>query len=137
MKKTTLNQAVALAQKLQHVFVATTDGKGLPHLAAAGKLALTPGGRVTVAAWFCPTTVANLQKNRRVALVVWEPKEDLGYQLLGEAEKVEEIAMMNGYAPGIESKSPLPQVERQLLVRVDKIIDFKHAPHSDTVSEES
>jgi hypothetical protein len=128
----TLNQAVALAQKLQHVFIATTDGKGLPYLAAAGKLALTPAGRVAVAAWFCPTTFANLQKNRRVALVVWEPKEDLGYQLVGEAEKVEEIAMMNGYAPGIEPKSPLPQVERQLLVRVDKIIDFKHAPHSDT-----
>ena len=137
MNKTTLNQAVALAQKLQHVFVATTDGKGLPHLAAAGNLAHAPAGRVAVAAWFCPTTVANLQRNRRVALVVWEPKEDMGYQLLGEAEKVEEIAMMNGYAPGVESESPLPQVERQLLVRVDKIIDFKHAPHSDTVSEES
>ena len=132
MNKTTLNQAVALAQKLQHVFVATTDGKGVPHLAAAGKLDHAPAGRVAVAAWFCPTTVANLPKNRRLALVVWEPKEDLGYQLLGEAEKVEEVAMMNGYAPGTESKSPLPQVERQLLVRVDKIIDFKHAPHSDT-----
>jgi hypothetical protein len=137
MNKKTLNRAVALAQRLQHVFIATTDGKGLPHLAAAGKLALTPEGRVAVAAWFCPTTVANLQRNRRVALVVWEPKEDIGYQLLGETEKVEEIAMMDGYAPGIESKFPLPQVERQLLVRVDKIIDFKHAPHSDTVSEES
>ena len=137
MNKKTLNRAVALAQKLQHVFIATTDGKGLPHLAAAGKLALTPEGRVAVAAWFCPTTVANLQRNRRVALVVWEPKEDIGYQLLGETEKVEEIAMMDGYAPGIESKFPLPQVERQLLVRVDKILDFKHAPHSDTVSEES
>ena len=67
MNKTTLNQAVALAQKLQHVFVATTDGKGLPHLAAAGKLVLASAGRVAVAAWFCPTTVANLQKNRRVA----------------------------------------------------------------------
>ena len=131
MNKNTLNQAVALAQKLQHVFVATTDGKGLPHMAAAGKLALTPEGRVVVAAWFCPTTVANLQRNRRLALVVWEPREDVGYQLLGETEKVEEIAMMNGYAPGMKSKSPLPQVERQLLVRVDKIIDFKHAPHSD------
>ena len=70
MNKTTLNQAVALAQKLQHVFVATTDGKGLPHLAAAGKLTLAPAGRVAVAGWFCPTTVAYLQKNRRVSLVV-------------------------------------------------------------------
>ena len=131
MNQKTLNQAVVLAQRLQHVFVATTDGKGLPHMAAAGKLALTLEGRVAVAAWFCPTTVANLQKNRRVSLVIWDPKVDTGYQLLGETEKVEEIAMMNGYVPGAESRHPLPQVERQLLVRVDKIIDFKHAPHSD------
>jgi hypothetical protein len=131
MKKKNLNQAVALAQKLQHVFVATTDGKGLPHMAAAGKLALTPEGRVAVSAWFCPTTVANLERSRWVSLVIWDPKGDIGYQLLGETEKVEEMAMMNGYAPGLESKSPLPQVERKLLVRVDKIIDFKHAPHSD------
>lgn len=131
MNQKTLHQAVDLAQKLQHVFVATTDGKGLPHMAAAGKLALTPEGRVAVAAWFCPTTVANLQKNRRVSLVIWDPKVDNGYQLLGETEKVEDIAMMNGYAPGVDSQPPLPQVERQLLVRVDRIIDFKHAPHSD------
>ena len=131
MSKKILDQAAALAQKLQHVFVATTDGKGLPHVAAAGKLALISEGRVAVTAWFCPMTVANLQKNRKVSLVIWDPRADMGYQLLGQAEKVEEIAMMNGHAPGIESQPPLPQVERQLWVRVDKIIDFKHAPHSD------
>ena len=67
-----------------------------------------------MAAWFCPITVANLQKNRQVSLVIWEYKGDTGYQLLGETEKVEEIAMMNGYVPGAESRHPLPQVERQL-----------------------
>jgi predicted pyridoxine 5'-phosphate oxidase superfamily flavin-nucleotide-binding protein len=131
MNKKILNQAVALAQKLKHVFVATANAKGLPHMAAAGQFALTPEGRVAVAAWFCPMTVANLQENRRVSLVIWDPKADIGYQLLGETEKIEEIAMMDGYAPGVTSQPPLPQVERQLVVRVDQIIDFKHAPHSD------
>jgi len=131
MNQKTLEQAVALAQKLRHVFVATTDGKGLPHMAAAGNLALTPDGRVAVAAWFCPMTVANLQKNRRVSLVIWDSHSDRGFQLLGQAEKVEEIAMMNGHAPGAEPQHALPQVERRLRVRVDKIIDFQHAPHSD------
>jgi len=87
--------------------------------------------RVHVAAWFCPGTVANLEENRRISLVVWDPLRDLGYQLLGETEKVEELAMMDGYAPGEEKNPPLPQVERQLTVRVDKITDFRHAPHSD------
>jgi len=130
MKRKTLEQAVDLAKKLRHVFVATSDNNGLPHMAAAGKLTLGPEDRVVVAAWFCPTTVSNLHRNRQVALVIWDPGRDTGYQLLGETEELEDIAMMNGYTPG-ESPSPLPQVERQLLVRVDKIIDFKHAPHSD------
>jgi hypothetical protein len=56
---------------------------------------------------------------------------DNGYQLLGETEKVEDTAIMNGYAPGLEDKSTLPQVERRLLIRVDKIIGFKHSPHTD------
>jgi hypothetical protein len=39
MSKTeTIQKLVALADKLQHVFVAKADPKGLPHVAAAGKL---------------------------------------------------------------------------------------------------
>ncbi len=130
MKRENLKQAVDLARKLKHVFVATSDKNGLPHMAAAGKLTLGPEGRVVVAAWFCPTTVANLHRNRQVALIVWDPIPDTGYQLLGVAEEVEDVAMLNGYTPD-KSPSPLPQVERQILMRVDRIIDFKHAPHSD------
>ncbi len=129
MESQTLKEAVHLAQKLQHIFVATADPQGTPHMAAAGKLALAAEGRVVVSAWFCPTTVANLEGNRRVALVIWDSVADKGYQLLGETEDVEERAMMDGLAPGKDR--PIPQVERALLVRVEKIIDFTHAPHSD------
>ena len=97
----------------------------------AGELRLTPAGQLAIAAWFCPGTVINLQHNRRIAIVVWDAAEDTGYQLVGEVEKVEESAFLNGYAPQVEGSSPSPQVERQLLVRVDKVIDFRHAPHSD------
>ena len=126
-----IQRAVALADRLQHVFVATADSKGLPHVAAAGELRLIPAGQLAVAAWFCPGTVINLQHNRRIAIVVWDPADDTGYQLVGEVEKVEESAFLNGYQPQVEGSSPSPQVERQLLVRVDKVIDFRHAPHSD------
>ena len=119
-------KAVALAEKLRHVFVATADANGLPHLAAAGKLTAESDKRVAVAAWFCPGTVDNLRQ-----LVVWDAAADIGYQLLGEVEKVEELSVLDGYVPGEEEKPPLPQVERQLLVRLEKIIDFSHAPHSD------
>ena len=126
-----LKKAVRLGEELEHVFVATADTAGLPHVAAAGKISLESEDRVAVTEWFCPATVANLEANRSIGLIVWDQKTDMGYQLLGEWEKVEELGMMNGYSPGLEDQKPLPQVERKLIVRVKKITDFKHAPHSD------
>jgi hypothetical protein len=55
----------------------------------------------------------------------------LGFQLLGETEKVEDLAMMDGYVAEEEKGPPLPRIKRQLTMRVEKIIDFRHAPHSD------
>lgn len=127
----TLEKALALAEKMQHIFVATADASGLPHVAAAGKVAPAPDGRVAVAAWFCPGTVDNLDQNRLISLVIWDATIDTGYQLLGEVEKIEDLAILDGYMPGEEDKPPLPQVERQLIIRVNKIIAFSHAPHSD------
>ncbi|MEE8328761.1 MAG: pyridoxamine 5'-phosphate oxidase family protein [Thermodesulfovibrionia bacterium] len=132
MRIEALNKFITLAEELGHVFVATADVNGLPHLAAAGELMLTPEGYVEVTSWFCPATVDNLGVNQNVALVVWDAKTDKGYQLLGKTEKMEDLHMINGYAPEIESKSPVPQVERKLIIKVDTIIDFKHAPHTDT-----
>lgn len=126
-----IHKAVELANKLQHVFVATADTSGLPHVAAAGEMALTPEGDVAVGAWFCPGTVENLQHNRHVALVVWDAGKDTGYQLLGEVKEVKELSFLDGYAPERESSTPSPQVERQLIVRVNKTLAFSFAPHSD------
>ncbi len=131
MKPKSLNTAVELAEKLEHVFVATADSSGMPHVAAAAKLNQTSKDHVALTAWFCPGTIANLSENRRISMVVWDAPSDKGYQLLGLVEKIEENAMMNGYSPEIDETIVMPQVENRLLVRVDKIIAFSHAPHSD------
>lgn len=131
MNSEILKKAVRLGEELGHVFVATADTAGLPHVAAAGKISLESEDRVAVMEWFCPRTVANLKVNPRVSVVVWNQKSDMGFQLLGKCEKVEEVGMMNGYSPGLEDQKPLPQVERKLIVRIEKITDFRHAPHSD------
>jgi hypothetical protein len=131
MKPESLKTAVELAEKLEHVFVATGDSSGMPHVAAAAKISQTSEDQVTVAAWFCPGTLANLKNNCRISLVVWDAPVDKGYQLLGQVEKVEEIAMMNGYSPETDKYPPIPQVENKLHVRIDKVIAFSHAPHSD------
>jgi hypothetical protein len=131
MNESTLRKVVALARKTGSVLVATADSGGLPHLAAAGRLGEAGDGRLSVAAWFCPGTVQNVQENRRISLVVWDHGVDSGYQILGEVEKVRELAMLDGYIPGQEGKPQPPQVERELLVRVDRILAFSRAPHSD------
>ena len=131
MNENALTKAAALARKVGSILVATADRGGLPHLAAAGRLGEAGDGRLSVAAWFCPGTVRNIQENRRISLVVWDPASDTGYQLLGMVEKVRELAMLNGYIPGQEGKPQPPQVERELLVRVQRVLAFSRAPHSD------
>ena len=126
-----LKNVEQLAAKAGHVFVATADPKGWPHVAAGGRLALTPEKHVVVTEWFCPGTMANLQANPRLSLVVWDSAADVGYQLIGELEEIKDLGVLDGYAPQIEGKTPVPQVERQLLVHIDRVIEFKHAPHTD------
>lgn len=131
MKTQSIDSAIRLAGKLEHIFVATADSGGIPHVAAAGELSAVSGDRVAVSSWFCPGTLANLQNNKQIALVVWDPANDHGFQLLGVVEQIEEVAMLNGFAPELEGPAPIPQVERRLQVRVNKVIAFSHAPHSD------
>ena len=127
-----LRQAGRLAAKTGVVFVATSDAEGLPHVATAGQFADEGDGLIAVSEWFCPGTVANLRDNPRVAVVIWEAGSDAGFQLLGQVAKVEDMAVLDGYDPAMESAPPPPQVRRRLLVCVDKVLRFSHAPHSDT-----
>ncbi len=126
-----LKKAVGLSRKIGFVCVATADRMGMPHIATASKMDLTDEGCLAITEWFCPGTTANLQTNKFVSIVVWDRGSDSGYQMLGKLEKIEELGILNGYAPDIESGPPLPQVERRLLIKVWKITDFKLGPHSD------
>jgi len=130
MDKAKLSRAIELAGKLGHLMVATVGPGGMPHLAAAGEISQN-GESVEVTAWFCPTTVENLRTSKTVSLVIWDPLRDHGFQLLGQAEQVIEMAQLDGYQPELEARWPLPQVERKLVIRVTAVLDFKHAPHSD------
>ncbi len=131
MDKSTLEKVIRFAEKTDHFLLATVAPDGRPHIAAAGELSLNSDGLIEVAAWFCHTTVANLQENSHISLVVWNQTKDNGYQLLGVAEKIEEIAMMDGYVPEVEEKISFPQIERKLIIRIDQILDFSQTGQSD------
>jgi hypothetical protein len=74
--------------------------------------------------------MANLEDRRRIALVVWDPETDRGYQLLGRVTEVKEQAVIDGYVPEGAEGGP-PQVERELIVSVEEVLHFSRGPHSD------
>ena len=126
-----LAEAVDLAERVGHVFIATANLSGKVHLGAARRLHLGAGNRVVVSEWLCPETLNNLKENRSLSLVVWDVAADHGFQLLGNLQEMNDLEMLNGYSPDLAGKSPIPQVYRELFVHVDQILRFTIAPHSD------
>ena len=129
MRADALKDALKLAEG-RAVFVVTADADGLPHLACAGRLEAGPRQRVLVTEWFCPGTLDNVGLNPRVALVVWDEATDAGYQLLGQVERLQDTAVLDGYVVQ-EEGTAVPQVQRRLVVRVDTVLKFHRAPHTD------
>lgn len=124
-----LAEALVLARNVRQLFVATADANGIPHLAIAERITLERENTVGVTAWFCPQTADNVDENKNVSLVVWDEQRDAGFQLIGEVMQVLDLAMLDGFIPG--EIEPVPQVERKLVVRVNQILTFSHAHHSD------
>jgi hypothetical protein len=122
------DQAVALAEARQHLYITTADKNGRPHLASVGSFVPLSDQRVEVGNCFCPTLLRNLNQNPHVSLVVWDITNDTGYQLLGRAEAfstAEEAFSTNDeiIASGLDG--------HVVRVRVDHVLAFSHASHSD------
>ena len=69
-------------------------------------------------------------------MVLWNPDIDVGYQVLGEVEEIQEKANLSGFMPETDEADSLPHVERELLVRVREVLLFCHAPHTDRVIDD-
>lgn len=124
-----LARMVQLAGTVSHLFVATANDEGIPHLAMAEHINLEDWDLVSATAWFCPETAKNVQTNPAISVVVWDSGRDLGFQLTGEVEQVVEVTMPNGYIPG--ETVVYPQIQRKLMIRVRRILNFGHAMHGD------
>ncbi len=126
-----LSEAVEIAARIGYVFIATANASGRTHLTAARTLSYVPENQVVVSDWFCPETVRNLHSNRFLSIVAWDPSTDQGYQLQGELKALRDLEMLDGYSPDLEKKPPISQVDRELLVHIEKVVEFKILPHSD------
>lgn len=131
-----IKKAIELYEKVGYVFLASASVGGLPHLACAKKMRLDTDGKVCVTEWFCPGTVENLNENPRVTVVIWDTVNDTGYQLVGVSQGVKEMEYLDGYVSELTSdvvkRGIIPEVEREITIKVNEVLEFKQAPHSDT-----
>ena len=132
MDREILEKIKQLVKKVGTVYIATADREGTPHIAASEGMTFTKEGQVVFKAWFCLKTVENLEKNRKLSLAILNPKTREGYQILGEIERIDRGAILDGYGSGNEKKwAGFPQAEHQLLIQVQKISSLTSGPHSD------
>jgi uncharacterized protein len=137
MNSAMIERMVELSNKVGFLFIATADGNGMPHMASARRVESMGGDRFAVTEWFCPGTVANLRENPRLSIVVWDSAGDMGYQVIGESERIEDVAMLDGFEAGRAETPPMPQIERRLIVRGREVFEFRQRPHSDTPLDKS
>jgi uncharacterized protein len=120
----------AFAEGVGHAFVATADGEGRPHLASGRGVSVSASDRLVFEAWFCVTTLKNLQENPKIAVAIADPVTGNGYQFLGRLDSKKDTAVLNGFLPDLEP-SGLPQVQWRLEVRVESVMAFTADAHSD------
>jgi general stress protein 26 len=98
-----LEKVKKLVQKVKVVYVATANREGIPHIAASKGMAFIED-QIVFRAWFCLKTVENLRENPKLSLAVLNAKTKEGYQLLGEVERIEKGAILDGYTPEEEKR---------------------------------
>ena len=129
-----VSDALRLAEQGATVLLATASPEGEPHLTAVSSLEEVEAPVLQATGWFCPRAVANVDRNPRVALLVLDAGAD-GFQLTGEVVSAEQLAMLDGYDPGLEGAEPLPQVQWSFRVVVEEVLAHADRAHADTPVE--
>jgi hypothetical protein len=122
-----LQDAIELGQKLDHFPVAWVGAGGFPCINSACRIEPVAANQFAIEAWTCPLSVQHLCANPKIAVFIWDPAADDGYQILGEVLMFENQAFLDGFAPEVEANTRPPQVKRQLIIRAESITAFRHA----------
>jgi hypothetical protein len=133
LKADTLERAIRLGKKLEHFFITLVGKDGFPYMNSARQIEWVADNQLAIEEWICPLTVMHLSENPKMAVLIWDPKADDGYEILGEVLTFEGREFLNGYAPELEENSYLPQVKRRLVLRAERITAFSHALRCDEI----
>ncbi len=115
------------------VYVTTCDKDKVPHIAIAKDIRITNDDEyIAFNSWFCIKSLENLANNSNVAVGTYNMQEKSGYQFIGKVISKEVEAVLNGYAPELESiEAETPQEEYKLKIKVESILELHFGTHSD------
>jgi predicted pyridoxine 5'-phosphate oxidase superfamily flavin-nucleotide-binding protein len=115
------------------VYVTTCDKDKVPHIAIAKDIRiLNDGEHIVFKSWFCVKSLENLAYNSNVAVGTYNMQEKSGYQFIGKVVSKDVEAVLNGYAPELESiEAETPQEEYKLKIKVESILELHFGTHSD------
>jgi hypothetical protein len=133
LKADRLERAIRLGKKLEHFFITLVGKDGFPYVNSAREIERVANNQLAIDEWICPLTVMHLSENPKMAVLIWDPKTDDGYEILGEVLMFEGQEFLNGYAPEVEENSYVPQVKRRLILRAERITAFSHALRCDEI----
>ena len=118
--------------KDQVILVATSNKAGVPHVAATKGLIIMSDERIAFRNWFCLETLKNITENPKIALCLFGPDWEHGYQLVGTVENSAAAEIVHGaMSQDEQERGDTPQAELHLQIKVRKILEFSTGPHSD------
>ena len=114
-------------------YVASCDKNGVPHIAIAKDIRIINNGEhIAFKSWFCVKSLENLASNSNVAVGTYNMQKKSGYQFIGKVVSKDVEAVLNGYAPELESiEAETPQEEYKLKIKVESILELHFGTHSD------
>ncbi len=125
MNSRKLERAIEFGKRLDHFFVALVGSDGFPSVTSARKIEQVSETQLAVDEWICPLAVKHLSENSKMAVLIWDPASDDGYEILGEVLMFESLAFLSGFPPEVEEDAYLPQGKRRLIVQAEKITSFR------------
>jgi hypothetical protein len=128
-----LEQAIELGKRVGHFVIAVVGSEGFPYVNSARQIEQAGANQLAIEEWICPLTVKHVREHPKMAIFIQDLAADSGYEILGEVLLFENRAFLNGFAPGVEESSHLPQVQRRLIIRAEKITEFSHVLRCDDI----
>jgi hypothetical protein len=128
-----LERAVELGKRVEHFFIALVGSDGFPYVNSARQIEQVGDHQLAIEEWICPLTVKHVREHPKMAVFIWDPAGDNGYEILGEVLLFENQAFLDGFVPEVEESGYLPQVKRKLTIRAEKITAFSHALRCDDI----